>query len=57
MATKPSKNTSSLPRTRRKKGRIITKLGIRHRDKETNVYIPTDAEVAALKAWSEFCKL
>ncbi len=27
------------------------------RDPKTNVYIPTDAEVAEAKAWVEFCKL
>ncbi len=27
------------------------------RDPKTNVYIPTDGEVAEAKAWSEFCKL
>lgn len=29
----------------------------KRRDPKTNVYIPTDGEVAEAKAWSEFCKL
>jgi len=28
-----------------------------NRDKETNVYIPSDSQVEEAKAWSEFCKL
>ena len=27
------------------------------RDKKTNVYIPTEAQVEEARAWSEFCKL
>ncbi len=57
MAKKQLKNPTALPQKSRQKESIITISDSERRDKDTNVYIATDAEVAALKAWSEFCKL
>ena len=42
---------------KQEKPRYLLSASQTRRDPETNVYIPTEAEVDELKAWGEFCKL